>query len=276
MESSAGPEPDEPQDGAAYLGQEVKFAREHAGMTQQELADEAHYKRPYVTKVEGGSLMASEQFAAACDRVFNTPGYFARLRRRVSERGHPGWFIPYLKLEREATSICDYSNAFVMGMLQTPDYAEAVFRSTHPRETDKQIKARVEARLRRYEVMGREKPPLLWVILQEAVLRTVVGSHAVMVHQLESLAAEMVTPHVTVQVLPFEAGAPASSLPFILLTQDDGPSVVYSESRDQGHVTDSATAVASAQATYERLRAAALSPDRSLALIRQITEEHAR
>ncbi|MFD5114908.1 MULTISPECIES: Scr1 family TA system antitoxin-like transcriptional regulator [unclassified Streptomyces] len=266
----------EPQDGAAYFGQEVKYAREFAKMTQQQLADACHYKRPYVTRIEGGSLLASEQFAEACDRVFKTPGSFTRLRRRVSERGHPGWFIPYVKLEREATGVADYSNAFVMGMLQTSAYAEATFRATHPRETDEQIQARVAARLQRHEVMERSAPPLLWVIFHESVLHTVVGGKDVMIGQLNHLVAEAGTPHITVQVLPFKAGAPASSLPFILLTQADAAPVMYSEARGLGHVTDSATAVASAQATYERLRAAALSPDDSLAFISRITEDHAK
>lgn len=267
---------EEPEDGAAYFGQEVKYAREHAGMTQQSLADKVHYKRPYVTKVEGGTLLASEQFAAVCDDIFRTPGYFTRLRRRISERGHPGWFVPYLKLEREASAVIDYSNAFIMGMLQTPQYAEATFRATHPRESDEQIWGRVEARLRRRDVMERESPPLLWVILHEAALRTVVGGRSVMAGQLEHLVAEAASPHVTIQVLTYEAGAPASSLPFILLTQGDGATVLYSETRDMGHVSDSVEAVASAQATYDRLRAAALSPDDSLALIHKIAEEHAR
>lgn len=162
-----------------------------------------------------------------------------------------------------------------MGMLQTPDYAEGTFRAARPREADTQIKTRVEARLRRREVMDRAEPPLLWVILHEATLRTTVGSRAVMRGQLEHLAAEGATPHITLQVLPFAAGAPASSLPFILLTQEDGSTVLYSETREQGHVSDSATWVANAQATYERLRAAALSPEESQALIRQIAEEYA-
>ncbi|MEC4018459.1 helix-turn-helix domain-containing protein [Streptomyces sp. H27-D2] len=270
-------EAEEPEDGPEYLGNEVMHARVHKGLTQGELASQTGFERTYVTRVEGGKRLSSERFAEACDRVFNTPGSFARLRHRVSERGHPGWFVPYLKLEREASGISDYSNAFVMGMLQTSEYAEAAFRSTHPREDDDQIKSRVEARLRRHDVMEREAPPLLWVILHESVLRTVVGSRAVMVGQLERLAAEAATPHVTVQVLPFSAGAPASSLPFTLITQDDEAPVLYSETREKGHVNDSAGAVASATATYERLRAAALSAEASLDLFRKITtEDHAR
>lgn len=271
-----GREKDGRQDGAIFLGQEVRFAREHRGLTQQQLAEEAQYERPYVSRVEGGSLLASTQFAEACDRVFDTAGFFVRLRERVAERGHPGWFVPYVKLEQAATGISDYSNSFIMGMLQTSAYAEAIFRATHPREDDEQIKARVKARLRRREVMERKRAPLLWVILHEAVLRTVVGSPAVMVEQLEHLCTVAATPDITLQVLPFTAGAPAASLPFILLTSEDGTQILYTEARGSGHVDDSAVEVEDARATYERLRAAAASPEESLSLIRSTMEEHAR
>ncbi|KPI08884.1 helix-turn-helix domain protein [Actinobacteria bacterium OK074] len=264
----------EPTNGLEWFGQELEAALAHKGASQRELADFTGYKEPYVSKVKNGKAMPSTFFAEACDRFFNTSGTFARLLRKISQRGHPEWFVPYVNLEKEATKVEDYSNAFIMGMLQTPAYAEATFRSTHPRETDDQIKTRVEARMRRHEVMARDEPPLLWVILHESVLHTVVGSRTVMQGQMEHLVAEATTPHVTLQVLPFKAGAPASSLPFILLTQKDGATVLYSETREAGHVSDSLTAVGKAQATYERLRASAMSPEDSLALIRQTAEDY--
>jgi hypothetical protein len=209
------------------------------------------------------------------DRVAGTPGVYARLRAKLSKQGHPEWFIPYVELEKTAATVEDYSNVFVMGVLQTEEYAEAVFRAAHPRETDAQIKHRVEVRLRRREILEREAPPLLWVILYESVLRAVVGSSAVMAGQLEHLLRMAASPHVSLQVLPFTAGAPASGLSFTLLTQADGTTVLYSETTGQGQVTDSATAVRDWTATYERLRASAESEARSLRLIHSIMEEHA-
>jgi transcriptional regulator with XRE-family HTH domain len=267
--------PPEPSNGLEWFGRELAAALDHQGVTQRELADFTGYKEPYVSKAKHGKALPSPEFAAGCDRFFRTSGYFARLHTRVSERGHPDWFIPYVNLEKDAATIEDYSNAFIMGMLQTPEYAEGTFRSTHPRESDDQIRDRVEARLQRRGVMEREAPPLLWVILHEATLRMVVTSRAVMRGQLEHLDIEAASPHITLQVLPFTAGAPASSLPFILLTQQDGATVLYSETREKGHVSDSVTAVTNARTAYERLRAVALSPEESQTLIRQIAEEYA-
>jgi hypothetical protein len=245
-------------------------------MSQQALADAANYQRPYVTRVEGGGLLASAKFAESCDQVFGLPGTFARLRQRVADRGHAGWFIPYVILEREAVSISNYSNQFVTGILQTEEYAEAVFRAAHPRESDEAIRARVVARLQRHAIMEGDKPPLLWLIVHEAALRTVVGSPAVMVGEIQHLISEAESPHITLQVLPFSAGAPASHLPFILLVSEDGETVLFSETLGQGFVSDSRTEVERAQAVYDRLRAAALSPERSLTLLQAIAEEHAR
>ncbi|MFJ2953225.1 Scr1 family TA system antitoxin-like transcriptional regulator [Streptomyces sp. NPDC087270] len=265
------------QDGAAYFGQEVRFAREQRGMTQAQLAAETGYERPYVTRVESGKLLASEQFAEACDRIFGTPGFFARLRVRVSERGHPGWFIPYVNLERDATEILDYSPMIVPGVLQTREYATEIFHRAHPREESDAIGTRVETRLeRRAALKRRVQQPLLWFVLHEAALRTVIKSPEVMAAQLAHLLEETKSPHVDVQVAPFAKGAPAGGLPFILVTSEDGPTALYTETLQQGHVDDSVAAVADAQAKYDRLRAAAMSPEESLALIRDVMEEYSR
>ncbi|WP_048832389.1 helix-turn-helix domain-containing protein [Streptomyces varsoviensis] len=265
-----------PTNSAEYFGMEAKALRDALGLSQEAFADVLHYKQAQISKVESGAVLASDAFAKAMDRVAKTPGVYARLRERLSRGGHPSWFIPYLNLEKIATAIEDYSNALIMGMLQTPEYAEGTFRAVHPRESDDQIKRRVEAHLRRRDVMDRETPPLLWVILHESALRTVVGNRTIMADQLNHLAAVTACPHITLQVLRFTAGAPASSLPFTLLTPDDGATVLYSETREQGHVTDSTAAVSTARATYERLRAAAMSPDESVNLFREIAEEYTR
>lgn len=264
-----------PANGAAYFGNEVKALREALGLSQEKFAERLHYQQAQVSKVENGTVLASEAFAEALDRVAGTPGTYARLRAKLSKQGHPEWFIPYVELERTAAKVEDYSNAFVMGALQTAEYAEAVYRAAHPRESDAQIERRVELRLRRQEVLARDAPPLLWVILHESVLRTVVGSSAVMVGELEHLLRMAANPHVSLQVLRFTAGAPASGLAFTLLTQADGTTVLYSETAGQGHVNDSTTAVREWTATYERLRAWAESEARSLSLIHSIMEEHA-
>ncbi|MGA5704641.1 helix-turn-helix domain-containing protein [Peterkaempfera bronchialis] len=262
--------------GAEILGAEVKAWRLQAGLSQRELGEKALYGQQYVAKVESGERLASPEFCQACDRIFGAPDSFVRLRDRATQGGYPDWFVPYLQLERQATSILDYSATLIMGMLQTEDYATAVFRASHPRDGVDEIKARVGRRLDRREVMERSDPPLLWCVLSEACLRIAVGGAKVMHAQLGHLLAEAESPHITIQVLPFAVGAPPAAESFTLLGFEEGPDIVYVDTAAAGQVIDSTTVVAGAAATYDRLRAAALHPDESLALIRRIMEEYAR
>ncbi|MCQ8189518.1 Scr1 family TA system antitoxin-like transcriptional regulator [Streptomyces rugosispiralis] len=94
--------------------------------------------------------------------------------------------------------------------------------------------------------------------------------------QLAHLVKEAESPHVTLQVLPFAVGAPPAPESFTLLTFDEGPNVAYVDTAMAGHLIDSAEAVATATATYDRLRAAALHPEQSLSMIRKLMEEHTR
>ncbi len=262
------------QDAVAFFGSEVRHAREHAGMTQLQLGTEAAYDRMYVAQVEGGRLFGSAQFAETCDRVFKTNGYFVRLRKRLAKLvGQPFWFLPYIEVEMTARSISDYSNAFLMGLVQTPRYAEAVFRAAHPRVADAKIEELVESRLARQEIMKQKSPPLLWLIVHEAALHTLVGSREIMAEQLTHLAEQASSPHVNVQVLLNDAGAPASNVPFILVDRDQPEPKVYSEPFGYGHLSEDPETLRYAAATYDRLQAAALSPERSVQLIRRIAEE---
>ncbi|MER5367606.1 helix-turn-helix transcriptional regulator [Streptomyces sp. NPDC002722] len=266
----------EPANGAVYFGEETKALREALVLSQEQFADKLHYRQAQVSKVENGAVLASGPFAEAMDRVAGTPGVYARLRAKLSKQGHPDWFVPYITLEESASGITDYSCTFLMGLLQTPEYARAVIRAAFPRETAEQIERRVELRIRRQVVIERDEPPLLWVVIHEAVLRACVGGRAVMIGQLEHLIAQMTSPHVTVQVLPYKAGAAPSHLPFTLLSSNDTPHAVYAETPTHGgQVDDTSSVVATAVSMFDRLRMAALSEEESLTLIRKIMEDHA-
>ncbi|MCS0636994.1 helix-turn-helix domain-containing protein [Streptomyces sp. LP05-1] len=267
----------EPSDAAAYFGQEVEALRTAMGLPQPAFAELLRYGQPQLSKVESGAVLASEGFAKAMDRVAGTPGVYVRLRAQLHKKGNPEWFIPYITLEEAASGITDYSCTFLMGLLQTREYAEAVMRAAFPRETDEQISERVELRMRRQSVLDRENPPLLWVVIHEAVLRTQVGGKAVMAAQLEHLMTATRSPHITLQVLPHKAGAAPSHLPFTLLSAEGRPQAVYSETPTHGGQVDhTSTVVHTAVAMFDRLRMAALSEDESLILMGEIMEEHQR
>lgn len=263
-----------PQDGRDFLGEELRHARTEAGLTQRELAEATQYGPSYVAMVETGERLPSAYFAQACDVLFNRSGFFARMLAHMKERdGHPRWFIPYLRLEASATEIMDYSANLIMGMLQTEAYAEAVFRAYCPRESDGQIKERVEARARRRDVLRNDSPPTLWVILDECCLRRQVGGKDAMREQLEFLLQEERNPSTTIQVLPFRSGAPHRTESYTLLRFAEGSDTLYTDTPARGYVIDSGEIVDNASTWFDHARAEALSPDDSTAMLRAILEE---
>ncbi|MFD7667253.1 Scr1 family TA system antitoxin-like transcriptional regulator [Streptomyces sp. NPDC059788] len=117
-EIPSAPRP-EPRNGLEWFGRELEEALRHHGAAQRQLAHATGYKAPYVTKVKQGKALASPHFAEGCDRFFNTSGYFARMRTRISQHGHPEWFVPYLLMEEKAAQVLDFSPFLVIGVLQT-------------------------------------------------------------------------------------------------------------------------------------------------------------
>ncbi|MFF2011593.1 Scr1 family TA system antitoxin-like transcriptional regulator [Streptomyces sp. NPDC058195] len=150
----------------------------------------------------------------------------ARLRAKPRKQGHPEWIVPHISLEESASGITDYSCTFLMGLLQTPEYATAVISSAFPRETG-------------------------------------------------TRSSSVPTSASGVRILPYMAGAAPSHLPFTLLSLNDAPHALSTESPAHGgRVDDTPSAVAAAVSMFDRLRMAALSEEESLTLIRTILEEH--
>ncbi|MCX4634241.1 helix-turn-helix transcriptional regulator [Streptomyces sp. RPA4-5] len=259
------------------FGRDIKQVRLARKLTQKQLGKATGYSEGYVSKVESGTLLPrpSEKFAKGCDLTFGTGELFAGLLRRIEEGDHPSWFVPYLNLEKKASRILDYSTNIVKGLLQTEGYAQAIFEAYFSREEAEVIEGKVAARLRRQEVFELSTPPSLWTIVHEACLRTVVGGAEVMAGQLEYLLTAATSPHIKLQVMPFSAGAPAASTrPFTVLRFTDSRTVLYTETRVGGRMHDSAQTVDAALDDYDLLRAHALSPDRSVALIKTLLKEY--
>ncbi|GAB3880685.1 hypothetical protein GCM10027612_08650 [Microbispora bryophytorum subsp. camponoti] len=118
----------------------------------------------------------------------------------------PSWFEAYVGLEQAASAIRCYEVQFVPGLLQAPAYAEAVVRLGHPDASGEEIERRVRLRMDRQEVLVRPDPPILWAVIDEAVLRRPVGGAEVMRAQIEHLLEMVAQPRVTLQIIPFSAG----------------------------------------------------------------------
>jgi transcriptional regulator with XRE-family HTH domain len=124
------------------------------------------------------------------------------------------------------------------------------------------------------EIRHYEGPPLLWVVLDEAVLRRRIGGAKVMYAQLAYLIEAAVSPFVVLQVLPFSAGPQAGlSGAFIVLCFDEGPPAVWSDGPASGQLIHDSGEVADCLTRYDLLRAGSMAPDASAALVKAAMEE---
>jgi len=188
----------------------------------------------------------------------------------------------YVGLEAEAVRIKDYDSGVIPGLLQTPGYVRALHDEPLPepaREaTPDLVDQRVEARLRRQELLTREKPPPLqfWTILDEAVLHRAVGGPSVMQRQLELVVERMQLPNVTVQVIPYSVGAhPALDSTFNIL-EFSGPvsNLVYSEGLAGFIFIERPEDVDRYQKVFERLSEMSLSPRQSADLMMKASRQY--
>ncbi|MFG3100154.1 helix-turn-helix domain-containing protein [Streptomyces sp. NPDC048182] len=254
-----------------YYGAELRRLREAAGLTLADLGKILFCTGSLIGQVETTLKVPTRDFSARVDAALGTDGMFTRLGGLVLRSQLPTWFQPYAEMEAKATYISSFQAQLVDGLLQTPDYARAVLGVRNGGNLD----ALVEARIERQRALGRDNPPLAWVVLTETVLHQRIGGDKVMRDQLAHLL-KVTQAHewVKLQVLPFEAGAHAG-LPgsFNLLRFDNDPDVVYTEDFVQGHMTANPQAVKEGSLRYDHLQAAALSLHDSAALIASVMEE---
>ncbi|MEU7578499.1 helix-turn-helix transcriptional regulator [Streptomyces sp. NPDC041068] len=254
-----------------YYGSELRRLREAAGLKQGQLGGCIFVTASLIGQIETAKKVPTRDFSERVDAALGTDGFFSRLVGLVLRSQLPTWFQAYAELEARASYISAFQAQLVYGLLQTEEYARAVLGV----RTYDNLDARTAARMERQRILERDNPPLMWVVLSEAVLHQEIGGREVMRNQLAHLLdLPKRQDWVRVQVLPFNAGAHAG-LPgtFTLLRFDDDPDLVYTEDFVQGHMTANQQALKEGSLRYDHLRAAALSVESSAVLIAQVMEE---
>ncbi|MFB7502879.1 helix-turn-helix domain-containing protein [Streptomyces broussonetiae] len=262
---------------AVLFGEMLRHYREVALLTQEGLARQLHCDRSLVAKVEAGRRVPAEAFAKGCDEVLGTGGALGRLWGKIDWYGqveHPDWFERRAEMDEEAIAVRAYQTQVMPGLLQTPDYAAALFARRLPSPDD--VEERVRARLSRQRRFYADDGPLYVVVLDETCLRHMVGSSMIMRDQCAHLLSVGRLPNLRVQVAPLDRpdiDRPDTSLTLIELP--DGRRWVYSESLDLGHFSNDPAVLARHAQTYDVLRADVLSAPESAALIRDLMEGYA-
>jgi DNA-binding XRE family transcriptional regulator len=260
-----------------FFGAEVRRWRNAAGMSQEQLGQRIGYSAALVGRVELGERSPSLDFAEGCDRTMPAAdGLFGRLYElaRHWEGGYPSWFAEWVEAERRATTLRTWQPLLVPGLLQTPEYARALFLAWHGSDSDDQVDQLVNGRIERQAIFQREDPPSLWAVLDEGVLRRRIGSAPTMRGQLLHLLEVSERSTITVQVVPAEAGAHVGLLgAFSLAAFPNAPGIVYLDTPDQGQIMERPSAVAKISEIFDQARAEALPRGVSRDLIRKVAEE---
>jgi transcriptional regulator with XRE-family HTH domain len=186
----------------------------------------------------------------------------------------PSWLNVYLGLEQAASVIRSYELQFVPGLLQTEDYARAVLRLAH--DQPELLERRVELRMARQRLLYRERPPHVWVVIDEAALRRPLGGSAGMRAQLGWLLELSDLPHVTVQVIPFSVGGhPGVGGPLTVLRPPGAelPDVVYLEQLTGGVFPDKPAEIEHYRHVMNRLVVEALPPEESRDFVHRVRRE---
>lgn len=180
-----------------------------------------------------------------------------------------------LTLEDEAVREDHFACLYVPGLLQTRGYTEAVQNASEMRLSPEEIERLVDIRMKRQEILSRAKPPHLWAILDESVVRRVVGSTEVMSEQLEHLLQANRSPDITLQVLPFAKGAHSAAMGSFVILGATEPSldVVYVDIHVGSLFMEKNEELERYRLAFDYLRAQALDMAATSALIERALRE---
>ncbi|MET9695368.1 helix-turn-helix transcriptional regulator [Streptomyces sp. NPDC006529] len=263
----------------AFYGKELRWKREAAGLTLQQTVEGSYFGVSYLSEIERGQRRMPLDLARHADRVLRTDGYFERCCedvRKARSIGHAKYAERVLEAEERAETIDEWCPTIFPGVLQTEAYTRALFRAERPLEPSDETDVKVNARLARARLFEDDRRASeYWVILHESLLRLPVLPPDAMAEQLARVAGLGRRQRIVPQILPWNAGAhPFTAAGTVLiLTFGDAPPLVYTESLHSGVTVDDPAIVKRYRRSYDLLRAAALPPEASLALIEAAAEE---
>jgi transcriptional regulator with XRE-family HTH domain len=263
------------------LGTLLRDHRIQARMTVEQVAEHLMCSQNKVRRMENSFRAGTvRDVRDLCDLYQVTEmavrNYLMELARASKQRGwqqsYPLDFSTYLELEAGASSIKTYESAIMPGLVQTADYARAVFESYASRLSSEVIEQRIEGRLARQRRLTAADPPRVRFILDEAALHRVIGRPTVMMTQLERLIEVARLPNVTVQIIPYGIGAHrAIDSNFIILEfAAHVGSVVYAEGLVSGLFLERPKDIEQYQLVFEELCSISLDKEESVARITEI------
>jgi len=272
------------------LRYELRRLRSEHGLTIEQVQERSggDIKAPSISRWENGERSVRPTDLRLLLDIYDVQGErretLLSLARQAKERGWwqsyasaiPEWFQVYVGLEAEASSVHVYEPELVDGLLQTADYYRAFLRAAPAAADEDEAERKIEVRLARQERMTGDDPPDYWAVLNEAVIRRVVGGADVMRGQLDHITELSRLPHVNVQVLPFSAGvhpAMVGGFRIVGFPEAADPDVVYLENQAGSLYLEEEAEIDRYARMFNHLIAKALDPEESRRMIARVARD---
>ncbi|WP_153814274.1 helix-turn-helix transcriptional regulator [Streptomyces sp. SUK 48] len=256
-------------------GEELRLRRIAAGRTQDQLSELIVCSPTLISHYESGRRLPKPDDARRIDQALGTDGFFERWLEDLESK-YSDYFAVAAELEQEARLIQLFGLTLVPGVLQTEDYASAVFRAYWPNYTAEELEEFLVNRTKRRRIFEGSEQPVVWTLLDESALRHRVGGPKIMACQLHKIADMAEAGRLRLHVLPHCGGAHAlMQSDLTLMSFADSAPVAYAEGILTGNLMDDPALVKASQTAYALALSDALSQQESHALVRAAAEEHA-
>jgi transcriptional regulator with XRE-family HTH domain len=250
------------------VGRLVKVCRESAGMRVPELAEVMGYGEDMIRKIERGTRIPRPEFLDRADQVLNAQGHLRAFMEEMRKARYPKKVRELARLEERAVEMLLYSNHNIHGLLQTPEYAQALFETHQPALSSEVVERETAARMARKVIFDKEPLPTLSFIQEQVTLERPIGGKTVLRRQLEHLLKVAQLRNVTLQVMPTDREDHAGMLGLIeVLKFADGTAIGRSDGAFNGRPVSNPRDLRILELRYGMIRAQALTPRESQAFI---------
>jgi transcriptional regulator with XRE-family HTH domain len=257
------------------VGSQLALFRRVAGLTQRELAEQLCVSEEWIGSIEQGRRPLKPDLAEQLDALLDTKGVLAVAAENLPEQEKfPVWAEEYMDIEQRALALSWYDTLVVPGLLQTENYARAVFRSRVPALGEDEIEQQVASRVGRQEILHRKTPPTASFVISQAILMDRLGGREVYAEQLRHLRESAELPGLTLQIMPFGRETHAGLAgPFTLLETPEHTRYAYTETQRGSHLTADGDQVSILGLKYAMLRSQALNPEDTRGLLDRLLGE---
>jgi transcriptional regulator with XRE-family HTH domain len=267
------------------LATALRQLREDHGLNCTEAGKSVGWSESKISRIETGRVKIAQPDLEILLDLYDVTGdtrvSLLTLARQATHRGWwrsysdalPSWFENYVGLENGAKSLFTYQNQLVHGLMQTEEYATAIFAAHQPPLSTDEVERRLAARATRQALLTAASPLYVWAVLDEAVLRRRVAGPGTMRAQLHRLLEIAALPNVTVQVMPFDEGAHASmgtSFELLQFPEQGATAIIYIEGLTSSQYLETSADIERYTLTFDHLRASAFAPERSVEFIAQV------